>query len=124
MPGIQETLPVLLSNWVKHFGYDTLEEGLIRTAQITSQNVAEIFDFGQKGRLAVGKNADLVVVDTRQTWEVKKEDLFTKNRWSAYEGMKLIGRPLATFLRGNMVYQDGKIIGYPQGKRLVRASSL
>lgn len=122
MPGMQETLPVLLSNWIRHF--DSLEEGLIRIAQVTSQNIAQIFGFRQKGHLAAGKDADLVVVDTAQTWEVKKEDLFTKNGWSAYEGMKLTCRPVATFLRGNLVYQDGKIIGDPQGKQIFRTLSI
>lgn len=75
MPGIQETLPVLLSNWVKQFGNDTLEEGLIRIAQVTSQNIAKIFNFAQKGGLLVGKDADVVVVDTTQTWKVKKESI-------------------------------------------------
>jgi dihydroorotase len=120
MPGVQETLPVLISNWIKQFGNDTLEEGLIRIAQVTSQNIARIFSFGQKGNLAVGKDADFVVIDTAHTWKVKKDDLFTKNQWSAYEGMELIGRPIATFLRGSMVYREGEIIGAPQGKRLVR----
>jgi len=120
MPGIQETLPVIITHWMKHFGEDTLEEGLIRIAQVTAQNIARIFGFAQKGNLAVGKDADIVVVDTNSTWKVKEEDLFTKNQWSAYEGMELLGRPVATFLRGNMVYQEGKIIGSPQGKRLVR----
>ncbi len=121
MPGMQEALPVLISHWVEQFGNDALEKGLIRIAQVTSQNIARIFGFDQKGGLAVGKDADMVVVDTRQVWRVKRADLFTKNRWSAYEGMELLGRPVATFLRGRLVYQDGKIIGVPQGKRIVRA---
>ena len=124
MPAMQETLPALLSNWVRQFGNDTLEEGLVRIAQATSQNIASIFDFAQKGGLVVGKNADIVVVDTTQTWNVKKADLFTKNHWSAYEGMKLIGRPVATFLRGKLVYQDGKIRGDAQGQRIARSSSV
>jgi dihydroorotase len=122
MPGIQETLPVLISNWVRQFGDDTLEEGLMRIAQVTSHNIATIFGFEQKGSLALGKDADIVVVDTTEPWIVKKEHLFTKNRWSAYEGMQLIGRPVATFLRGNLVYQENRIIGDPQGKRIVRSS--
>jgi dihydroorotase (multifunctional complex type) len=120
IPGFQEALPVLISNWVKRFGDDTLEEGLMRIAQVTSQNIAKIFGFAQKGGLSVGKDADIVVVDAGRTWEVKKEDLFTKNKWSAYEGKRFIGRPVATFLRGTLVYQEGKILGEPQGKRVER----
>jgi dihydroorotase-like cyclic amidohydrolase len=113
---------VLVSNWLKQFGNRTLEEGLIRIAQVTSHNIATIFGFGQKGALAVGKDADIVAIDTIEPWRVKKEHLFTKNQWSAYEGMQLIGRPVATFLRGKLVYQDGRVIGNPQGKRIVRSS--
>ena len=74
----------------------------------------------QKGRLAVGKDADIAVVDMTRPWKVRKEDLFTKNRWSVYEGMELIGRPVATMLRGNLVYQEGKIIGEPSGRCIIR----
>jgi dihydroorotase len=120
MPGIQETLPVLVTHWVKHFGRETLKEGLMRIAQVTSQNIARIFGFEQKGALLAGRDADITVIDTQQVWNVHENDLFTKNRWSAYEGMELIGRPVATFLRGQLVYRDGHIIGEPIGRRIVR----
>jgi dihydroorotase len=118
MPGLQEAMAVLVSNWTKHFGENTLEEGLVRIAQVTAGNIARIFGFTQKGSLVAGKNADIVVVDTTQPWHVQKADLFTKNRWSVYEGMELVGRPVATFLRGQLVYQNGKIIGDPRGQRV------
>ncbi|GAC1392098.1 MAG: dihydroorotase [Ktedonobacteraceae bacterium] len=120
IPGLQEALPILISGWIKHFGQESLEEGLLRIAQVTSQNIARIFGFAQKGGLVVGKDADIVVVDTAKTWIVQKADLFTKNQWSAYEGMTFIGRPIATFLRGTMVYQDGNILGTAQGRRVER----
>lgn len=120
IPGFQESLPVLISGWIQHFGHETLNEGLLRIAQVTSQNIAHIFDFPQKGGLIPGKDADIVVVDTAKTWTVQKADLFTKNQWSAYEGMKFVGRPITTFLRGTMVYQDGTILGQPQGRRVER----
>lgn len=120
LPGFQEALPLLISNWVQQFGPDTLEEGLVRIAQVTSQNIARIFGFEQKGGLIVGKDADIVVVDPSQVWKVKRADLFTKNQWSACEGMELFGRPIATFLRGEKVYQDGSIIGAPQGRHITR----
>ncbi len=121
MPGLQEALPVLLSNWIRRFGVENLEEGLVRIAQVTSQNIARIFGFTQKGALQVGRDADIVVVDMQRPWRVSKEDLFTKNRWSIYEGMELSGRPIATFLRGNLVYSEGQISGEPQGQWLRRS---
>jgi dihydroorotase (multifunctional complex type) len=120
MPGLQEAVPVLVSHWLKHFGRETLEEGLVRIAQVTSQNLGRIFGFPQKGGLIPGKDADIVVIDTEQPWQVQPADLFTKNRWSVYEGMELLGRPVATFLRGQMVYRNGQIIGEPQGRRVTR----
>lgn len=120
MPGLQEAMAVLVSNWMKRFGKETLEEGLLRIAQVTSGNIARIFGFEQKGELTAGKDADIVVVDTTQPWLVKKADLFTKNHWSVYEGMELLGRPVATFLRGTLVYQNGQIIGEPLGQRIKR----
>ena len=120
LPGFQEALPTLITHWIQHFGKDTLEEGLMRIAQVTSSNLARIFGFQQKGSLAVEKDADIVIVDINNTWKVRKEELFTKNRWSAFEGMELAGRPIATFLRGKLVYQDGKITGEPQGQWIRR----
>lgn len=120
MPGMQEAMPVLVTSWIRRFGKETLEEGLMRIAQVTSGNIARIFGFEQKGELQPGKDADIVVVDTERFWRVRQADLFTKNQWSVYEGMQLVGRPVATFLRGALVYRDGRIIGEPQGRRIER----
>ncbi|MGH2495296.1 MAG: dihydroorotase [Ktedonobacteraceae bacterium] len=120
LPGFQEALPALITGWVRHFGSETLAEGLLRIAQATSTNLAHIFGFAQKGSLVVGKDADIVVVDAYKNWQVRKADLFTKNQWSAFEGMTLQGKPVATFLRGRLVYQDGTIMGEPRGQWLTR----
>ena len=120
LPGFQEALPALLTNWLRHFGGETLHEGLVRIAQVTSTNLARIFGFTQKGSLVAGKDADIVVVDTQKDWLVRKEELFTKNQWSAFEGMTLQGKPVATFLRGNLAYSDGTIYGEAQGQWLAR----
>ena len=120
LPGFQEALPALITGWIGHFGSDTIEEGLVRIAQVTSTNLARISGFTQKGSLMASKDADIVVVDVDSSWQVRKEDLFTKNRWSAFEGMTLQGRPVATFLRGELVYADGGIIGEARGRWLER----
>ena len=115
-PGIQETLPAIITTFIKRFGKENLEECLTLLAKYWSQNPAKIFGFTTTGSLEVGKDADLVVLDTNQTWTVEKADLFSKCGWSAYEGMELTGRPIATFLRGDLVYKNGKILGEPHGK--------
>lgn len=117
-PGIQETLPALITGWVKRYGRETLDVGLLRLVQTTCENPSKIFRLTGKGGIVVGNDADLVVLDMNNPWIVRKEDLFSKCGWSAYEGMELIGRPTATFLRGNKAYENGRVIGDAQGKQI------
>ncbi|MBX4190821.1 dihydroorotase family protein, partial [Candidatus Saccharibacteria bacterium] len=121
MPNIQESIPALITGWLKNFGQDSLEECLVRLAQVTSYNIAMIFGFKNKGGIALNKDADLAIIDTKSKWHVKQSDLFTKNRWSAYEGKRLVGRPIATFLRGSLVYENGKVIGEPKGQHQAKS---
>jgi len=114
-PNIQESLAATLTNWVKQFGIKSLEQGLMTIVRTGSYNPAKIFHFKSKGEIAIGKDADLVVVDPKTSWKVKKDDLFTKCGWSSYEGLTLKYRPAATYLRGKLVYSNGKIIGEPKG---------
>lgn len=118
MPNIQETLPALITGWIEHFGKNNLEEGLMTIAKTAASNPANIFGFDTKGEIAPNKDADLTIIDPQKQWRVKKEDIFSKCGWSPYEGMTLFGRPIATFLRGNLVYNNGRIIGKPQGNFL------
>lgn len=109
-PNIQETLPALITAWIKKYGKKSIEEGLIKIARYASQNPAKIFGFASKGSIEKGKDADLVIIDPKRTWTVQKRDLFSKCGWSAYEGMKLVGRPVKTFLRGELIYDQGNIV--------------
>lgn len=120
MPGLQETVAAFITGWIKHFGKETLEEGLLTLARCASINIANFFGFPQKSGIKVGNDADFVVIDVDHPQVVKKEDLFTKCGWSAYVGMELIGRPVATFLRGELLYEGGKIIGNRSGIWLER----
>lgn len=121
-PGIQETVAAFLTGWVREYGKKTIEEGLVTLARCGSTNVATFFGFPKKSGIQEGNDADFVLVDPTSRWVVKKEDLFTKLQWSPYEGMELIGRPRATFLRGTLAYEDGKIVGTHQGQWLRKES--
>lgn len=115
-PGVQETLPAIITGWIKRYGRKTLDDCMKRIVQYACENPAKIFGFDGKGGIKVGNDADIVVIDVDKTWRVQKKDLFSKCGWSAYEGMELKGRPIATFLRGVKVYENGRIISKPNGR--------
>ena len=57
-----------------------------------------------KGEIAVSKDADIILVDPNQSYAVKREDLYYKNKHSAYEGRKIDCRVTKTIVRGNVVF--------------------
>ena len=82
-------------------------------ARWTSAGPASFAGLGtRKGAIAPGLDADLVVWDPDETWEVAPERLYIRHKVSPYVGKTLRGRVRQTFLRGQIVY-DGD--GHPQG---------
>src|SRR3989338_8350506 len=69
-PGIQESVAVYVTGWIRKFGKETIEEGLMRLANMGSTNVANFFGFPQKSGIKVGNDADFVMIDVNQPWEV------------------------------------------------------
>lgn len=118
MPSIQETLPAIITNWVTRYGEETIEDCLMTLATLCAKNPAHIFGFSKKGEIAIGKDADMVIVDTKNIWRVKKEDILSKCGWSAYEDMELIGKPISTFLRGTKVYENDVVFTNPIGNMI------
>lgn len=113
MPGVETLLPLLL-NEVNH-GRLTLE----RLVAVTSTNSARIFGLSQKGTIAEGMDADLVLVDMEMTREIWNETLQTKCGWSPFHGRKLMGWPVLTMVNGQIVYQDGIIQNGPIGEEVI-----
>lgn len=102
-------------------------EGVVRRdmtpqqfVRVTSYNPARIFGlYPRKGNLAVGADADFLIIDPRKERVVRAEDLHMNVDYSVYEGMKLQGVPRATIARGEVVVQDGAFHGDPGRGRFV-----
>ncbi|MFX0107698.1 MAG: dihydroorotase family protein [Candidatus Hodarchaeota archaeon] len=116
MPGIQETLPLLITAFMQKFDELSTEEQLVRIANLTSTSIARLFNLPGKGAIEVGNDADLVVVDLESEWVISKDDLLSKCGWSAYEGWRLMGRPEMTMIRGEIVFKENSVVGNPHGK--------
>jgi allantoinase len=71
-----------------------------------------------KGALALGADADLVLVDQQAEVVVDREQLLDRHRLSPYVGRRLRGRIVRTILRGETIAQDGRIVGPPRGRIL------
>ena len=86
-------------------------------ASLVSERVAARFKLPRtKGRIVLGADADLALVDLEQNGEVRREDLFYRHPQSPYVGRRLRGRVVRTLLRGNTVFRDGKITGKGLGR--------
>ena len=86
-------------------------------ARLTSFNVAERFNLPKtKGRIAVGADADLALVDLKAKFTVRAEDLLYRHRQSPYVGRALTGRVVRSILRGSTVFHDGKLVSRPLGQ--------
>jgi allantoinase len=88
-------------------------------SDLLSTNVTNRFQIPNKGKIAIGFDADFALVDLKSKFTVAKEDLFYRHKQSPYVGRALTGRVVQTILRGQTVFKDGRIVSPPTG-RLVK----
>jgi len=103
-PGTGMILPILL-----HEGYHRRQVPLETLMKVASSASARIYGMSGKGRIAVGNDADLVIVDPDLERAVDPAALESHADYSPYEGMTFKGWPVRTLVRGRTVARDGKI---------------
>ncbi len=108
--GIETSLPLI---------FTLVTEGkisLFRMIEAMSEYPARIFGLQnengvQKGVLKPGADADITVLNQKEEWEIRGEDLHGKTKFTPFEGKKVKGKPELTLVRGEKVYEKGKIVG-------------
>jgi dihydroorotase len=110
MPGLQ----TLLSTMIK-----LVDQGVIGFADIArmcARNPAERFGLGQcKGRIAVGHDADILVIDPRERSVIRDADQVSKAGYTPYDGWSVSARLTRVFLRGEEIVRDGKLVAKGRG---------
>lgn len=105
--GWDTLLPVMLSEGV-HKGRISLE----KLVEICCENTARTFGlFPKKGAIQVGADADLVVLDFDKTQVMTASMLHSYCDFTWFEGRELTGWPATTLLRGEVVYDNGEVVG-------------
>ncbi len=110
MPSIENSLALMLNE--VHKGRLTVE----RVVEAMCDAPARVWDIVGKGRIEVGYDADLVLVDLNKTSVVHNESQVTKCGWSPWNGCELTGWPVRTWVLGQEVYCEGQIATKSHGR--------
>ena len=93
---------------------------LPRIAQLVSWNPAQRFGLHSKGTIAEGYDADFCLVNPDRSWVVRAADSQSAQEYTPFEGFELTAQVTATFLAGQAIFRDGKVVGQPAGRYLHR----
>jgi dihydropyrimidinase len=81
---------------------------------VLTRNNAQVYGiYPRKGAIRIGSDADFALVDLEQEREVTADYMQSAADWDLYEGWTLKGWPTTTIVRGEIVMQDGEIVGDP-----------
>jgi dihydroorotase len=80
---------------------------------------ARVWGLVGKGRIEVGYDADLVLVDPLKKKTIRNEEQRTKTKWSPWHGQELTGWPVRTWVHGETVFAEGQVVDEVRGKRLL-----
>ncbi len=105
MTGVQTLVPIMLDH--VNAGRLTLE----RFVDLTSAGPQRLFGIRNKGRIAVGYDADLTVVDMKRAETITNDWIASRCGWTPYHGRKVQGWPIGTFVRGAKVMWEGEVLG-------------
>jgi len=117
IPGLETTLPLLLTQ---------VNKGLLAMAdfvRLTSEKPAQIFNLKGRGSLSEGNRADMVVVDINREYKIDASRFYSKAKYSPFDEWKVKGKPIKTFVNGQLVMDEGEIVAKPGTGQIVRWKS-
>jgi dihydroorotase len=89
---------------------------LMRLVDLTSAGPARLFGIARKGRIALGYDADLTVVDCKRRETITDRWIASRAGWTPYDGVSVTGWPVGTVVRGHRVMWEGELTGPARGE--------
>ena len=110
MTGVQTLVPIMLDH--VNAGKLSLE----RFVDLTSHGPQRLFNIRGKGRIAAGYDADFTIVDLKRQETISNKWIQSRVGWTPYDGVKVTGWPVGTYVRGRRVMWQGEILGPAAGE--------
>ncbi len=110
MTGVQTLVPIMLD----HVNAGRLS--LARLVDLTSHGPARLFGLAGKGRIAMGYDADLTIVDLTRTETITNAQALSRCGWTPYDGTKVKGWAVGTFVRGHRAMWQGELAARAHGQ--------
>ena len=105
--GLEIRLPILLSE-----GVSKNRISINKVVEITSTNIAKVYGcYPQKGVIAAGSDADIVIVDMEKEVILSKDILHNNIDYCLHEGLKIKGYPIMTISKGKIIIEEGEFKG-------------
>ena len=111
-PLVQHAIPAIL---------EKVKEGVLsieKAVEKMCHNPAKLFKVENRGFIKEGYFADLVLIDTDNSWTVTKENILYKCGWSPFENVEFSSKITHTFVNGNLMFANGVFDEDTKGKRL------
>ncbi len=109
IPGTEEMLPLIHT-----FAVASGRMSVSQMVRLLSTGPARLFGlYPRKGSLKIGSDADIVLFDPEALWTLDGHNIHSAARYTAYEGFRVVGKAVMTYLRGRLVMGDDVYIGRP-----------
>ena len=107
IPGTEELLPLLHT-----FSVETGRIGINDIVRLLSRNPAHYFSlYPEKGSLEAGTDADIIIFNPHEEWTLSSSTLHSASGYTAYDGRKVIGKTMRTYLRGRLIVSGSEYYG-------------
>lgn len=101
--GIDTIFPLIFSE-----GVMKKRISIKRFVEVMSETPAKILRLKNKGKIEVGNDADLVLIDLQRKWKIEKDKFFSKGKYTPFENYEIVGKVIMTLLRGELVFVENK----------------
>jgi dihydroorotase len=117
IPGLETTLALMLTQ---------VNEGTLslrRVINALAEKPAEIFNL-KKGYLNPMLNADLTIIDLKRKFKIDSSKFYSKAKYSPFDGWQVTGKPVKTFVAGELIMDDGEIVAKPGSGHIISVKSV